>query len=144
MQAKEKDGLIAVRLFPNEDLFDSLSKACKQINVQSAVIVSGIGQFKDISLGYFRKKGDYSPEEFPEPYEIISLTGNVGLQDGGEYAFHMHVTMGDEGKKVLGGHLLKATVAITGEIFLLKSDIKIVRKVEEETGLKGMFLEEKK
>lgn len=141
MQFKEENNLIAVRLFPGEDLFKTLEEVCRKFDVKTAVIVSGIGQFKNISLGYFRKKGDYSPEEFSKPYEIISLTGNIAKQDDSEYAFHMHVTMGDEGKKVLGGHLLKATIAITGEIFLLKSDIKIIRKIEEETGLKGMFLE---
>ena len=47
-----------------------------------------------------------------------------------------------EEKKVVGGHLISAKVEVTNEIVLLKTDLKFKRKLEESTGLEGMFLEE--
>jgi predicted DNA-binding protein with PD1-like motif len=42
---------------------------------------------------------------------------------------------------VVGGHLIKGTVEVTNEIFILKTGIDFRRKEEEKTGLKGMFLD---
>lgn len=143
METKEdkEKGLIFVRLFPNEDFYGSLKSACEKHDVKTAVIVSGLGQLKNFSLGYFKEKGDYLPEEFSEPYELISLTGNISKQENGDYEFHVHSSLGDSSKKVIGGHLIKGVVEITNEIVLLKSNINVHRKVEEQTGLKGLFLE---
>jgi len=52
------------------------------------VVISGIGQLKDLKLGYFREKGHYAPEAFHETHELLSLSGNVIKQDGG-YLFHI-------------------------------------------------------
>jgi len=43
---------------------------------------------------------------------------------------------------VIGGHLIKGKVEVTNEIVLLKTNLKMRRKLEESTGLQGMFLEE--
>lgn len=140
MQTKEKDNLIFIRLFPDEKVFEALEEVCKKHNVETAVVLSGIGQLKDFELGYFKEKGDYAPEQFAKPHELLSLEGNVSKQEEG-YNFHLHAVLGDEKKQVVGGHLIKGMVEVTGEIVLLKTDMEFKRKVEETTGLKGMFLE---
>jgi len=38
--------------------------------------------------------------------------------------------------KTFGGHLMKAEVNITNEIFLLLTDLNIIRKIDDVTGLK--------
>jgi predicted DNA-binding protein with PD1-like motif len=141
MQSKEKDGLIFVRLFPGEDIYRSLREVCRQHNVETAVVLSGVGQLKRFKLGYFREKGDYTPEELAKPHELLSLNGSISNQQG-DYNFHLHVALGNEAKKVVGGHLLEGEVEVTNEIILLKTDLTVTRKLEESTGLKGMFLEE--
>jgi len=112
MQSKEKNNLIFIRLLPDEELQEQLKKV----------------------------KGDYSPETFDKPYELLSLTGNICLQDG-EYLLHLHAVLGDENKQVVGGHLIKGTVEITNEIILLKMPMGVKRKFEENTGLKGIYFE---
>jgi predicted DNA-binding protein with PD1-like motif len=141
MQSKEKDGLIFVRLFPGEDIYRSLREVCRQHNVETAVVLSGVGQLKRFKLGYFREKGDYTPEEFAEPHELLSLNGSISNQQG-DYNFHLHVALGNEAKEVVGGHLLEGEVEVTNEIILLKTDLTVTRKLEASTGLKGMFLEQ--
>jgi len=141
MQSKEKDGLVFIRLFPGEDVYQSLKEACRKHRVETAVVLSGVGQLKQFRLGYFKEKGDYTPEEFEKPHELLSLTGSISNQ-GGDYNFHLHVALGNEEKKVVGGHLIKGEVETTNEIVLLKTDLKVKRKLEESSGLQGMFLEE--
>jgi len=141
MQSKEKGGLIFIRLFPGEDIYQSLKKACQKHRVKTAVVLSGIGQLKKFKLGYFKEKGDYAPQEFEKPHELLSLMGSISNQ-GGDYNFHLHVALGNETKGVVGGHLIKGTVEVTNEIVLLKTDLAITRKLEESSGLQGMFLEE--
>ena len=142
MQSKEKDNLVFVRLFPGEDTLQELKKACKKHKIETAVVIAGLGQLKQFQLGYYKEKGNYTPQEFQKPHELLSLTGNISNQEG-EYNFHLHAVLGDEGKNVVGGHLISGTAEVTNEIVLLKTDLKVKRKLEESTGLEGMFLEER-
>ncbi len=153
MQSKEKDNLIFARLFPGEEIFESLEKVCRKYNIETAVILSGLGQLGEFELGFFKEKGNYLPEKFTEPHELLLLTGNVSLparnashseaggQDG-QYEFHLHAVLGNKQKRAVGGHFIKGTVSVTGEIVLLKTDLKVRRETEETTGLKGLFLHE--
>jgi len=140
MQSKEKDNLVFIRLFPGEYIHEELEKACRKHCAQTAVVLSGIGQMTEFELGYFKTRGDYSPEKYIEPHELLALSGNMIRQDG-EYLFHLHAVLGNEEKAAIGGHLISGRVAITNEIVLLKDDISIFRRLEEETGLKGLYME---
>ena len=140
MQSKEKDNMIFMRLFPDEDVQEKLKEACRLHDIKTAVILSGLGQLKKVQLGYFKGKNDYTPKNFDMPHELLSLTGNICKQDG-DYILHLHAVLGDEKKNTVGGHLIEGKVEITNEIVLLKTDIDIKRKFEEKTGLKGLFIE---
>jgi len=140
MQSKEKDNLIIIRLFSNEDINKKLIDACKFYNVKTAIIISGLGQIKKFQLGYFRKKNNYIIKKFNKPYELLSLTGNICYQND-EYILHLHAVLSDENKNTVGGHLIEGKVEITNEIALLKTDLEIKRVLEENSGLKGLILE---
>ena len=140
MQTKEKDKLIFIRLFPDEDIYEKLEEVVKKYNVETAVVIAGIGQLKNFELGYFKEKGNYTPQLFTKPHELLSLSGNISKQNN-KYNFHLHAVLGNEEKTLVGGHLIKGSVAVTNEIILLKTNLKIKRKLEEETGLEGMLLE---
>ena len=141
MESKEQDQIIFVRLFSDENLFNMLEKVCQKHNVKTAVVLSGLGQLKKFKLGYFVEKNNYSPQEFTDPHELISLTGNIGMLDNEKYEFHLHASLGNKNKETVSGHLIDGTVEITNEIVLLKTDIEIKREIEDKTGLKGLFLE---
>ena len=134
MESAENENLIFIRLFPNEDVSTQLIKACQKHNVKTAVLISGIGQLKEVKLGYFKKKGNYSPKFFKKPLEILLLTGNITLLDE-EYISHLHIVVGDENKNAFGGHFIDGKISITAEIVLLKNDIKLNRKINKNTGL---------
>ena len=138
--SKENDNIVFIRLFPDENIYEMLENVCKKHNIKSAVVISGLGQLKNFKLGYFVEKNNYSPKEFIEPHELISLTGNIAHVNN-KHEFHLHAALGNKNKETVSGHLLDAIVEITNEIVLLKTDIKLKRQIEENTGLKGLFLE---
>lgn len=140
MQSREKDNLIWVRLFPGEDVYEMLKQVCRQYEIKTAVIVSGLGQLADFELGFFKEKGNYLAERFSEPHELLCLTGNVSKQ-GNDYEFHLHAVLGNSRKQTVGGHFVGGRVSITAEIALLKTFLKVKRSTEEATGLRGLFLE---
>jgi hypothetical protein len=140
MQSKEKDNIIFLRLFPDEDLHEKLREVCKLYGVKTAVVLSGLGQLKKFKLGYLKEKDNYTPEKFDKPQELLALTGNICLQNE-DYELHLHAVLGDEKKNAIGGHLIEGKVEVTNEIVLLKTNIAVKRRLEEKTGLKGMFLE---
>lgn len=139
MQSKEKDNIIIIRLFPDEKVNDKLKEACKKHEIKTAVILSGIGQLKDAKLGYFKNKGNYTPESFEKPSEILSLTGNICKQDE-DYIMHIHAVLGDEEKKAIGGHFIEGTISVTAELILLKTNIDFKREMDKKTGLFNLYL----
>ncbi len=142
MQSSEKDGVLFVRLFPGEDVPASLVAACVERGITSGALVSGVGMLKDIELSYFnRASGGYDAHRFPEPMELVSLSGNIS-RDGDGIFVHAHASLADAEARVFGGHLSQASVAVTAEIVILRSGVPAFRRIEAATGLKGLFLDE--
>lgn len=140
MKCIKKDNLIIIRLFPDENIIEEIKNVCKKYKVKTAVVISGLGQLKFFQLGYFKEKGDYIPEEFNIPHELVSLTGNIVSQKD-DYLLHLHAVLSDEHKKAIGGHLIQGIVEVTGEIILLNSSISLRREFDEKTGLNLISLE---
>ena len=138
MESKEMENIIFIRLFPEEDVNEQLKEACRLHEIKTAVVISGIGQLKNVKLGYFKKKGDYNPEIFNNPVEILSLSGNICKQED-DYIFHLHAVLGDEKKNAIGGHFIEGKISITGEIVLLKTNFNVQRRLNEKTGLKDLY-----
>lgn len=140
MQSKARENLIILRLFPGEEIIQGLRKVCKKYKIKTAVVLSGLGQLAEFELGFFKEKGDYLPERFIEPYELLCLTGNISLQKDG-YEFHLHVVLGNSHKQVVGGHFIQGKVSVTAEIVLQKVNLIIKRAQDPKTGLRAMSLE---
>ena len=118
-----------------------MKEICRQKKVQTAVVVSAIGQIKNFRLGYFNGSR-YLYRDCSEVYELISLSGIISKsQQGDTYEVHLHAAVGSSDHQVLGGHLTQAVVQATNEIVLLKSDLTVQRKFDQSTGLTGLFLE---
>ncbi|MDD5738899.1 MAG: DNA-binding protein [Candidatus Pacebacteria bacterium] len=151
MQSQEKDNLIIARFFPNENVFEQLKNLCLKHNIKTGVVLSGIGQLGFVELGFFKEKGNYTPQKFESPLEVLNISGIISANEkslplhhnevwrGGEYDFHLHINLSNEQKNTLGGHFIGGIVSVTLEIAILKTDIAIKRDIEEKTGLRGLF-----
>ena len=140
MKSNEMNNIIFIRLFQDEDVNEQINEACRLHDVKTAVVLSGIGQLKQVKLGYFKEKGDYTPETFNKPLEILSLSGNICKQNN-NYILHLHAVLGDKKKNTIGGHFMEGKISITGEIVLLKTSINVYRKLNNKTGLQALILE---
>lgn len=140
MKSIEKNGLIFLKLLKDENVNEMINETCKKHKIKTAVILSGIGQLKNIMLGYFKERGNYTPQTFKEPLELLMLSGNI-CREKDKYITHFHGVFGSENKKAMGGHFINGTVSITAEIVLLKTDIDIGRKIDIETGLKNLHFQ---
>jgi predicted DNA-binding protein with PD1-like motif len=110
MQCSEDKGVIIIRLFTEESLFPSLAEICRLKQVQTAVIVSAIGQIKEFILGYFNGE-KYLLYQSPMTHELISISGIISRSSQGtDYDFHLHAAVANSSHQVYGGHLKQAVV----------------------------------
>jgi predicted DNA-binding protein with PD1-like motif len=88
-----------------------------------------------VTLGYFdRARKDYRKIPLPEQVEVLSLIGDVALEDD-EPKVHAHVVVGKADGTAHGGHLLEARVWPTLELVLTESPRELARRSDRETGL---------
>lgn len=137
MEYRDSKDLVFIRLHQGDDLFDSLRQVCKDCGLKVGLVVSGIGMLKQAELSYFVSSGRYSPVLFPEPLELVSLTGNIIFQEG-ECHLHLHAVLADEEKQTVAGHLSGGKVNVTNEIVIVKTSIAAKRELDEDTGLMAL------
>jgi predicted DNA-binding protein with PD1-like motif len=101
----------------------------------SASHFTAIGAFSAVTLGYFdRDKKDYLKNSIDEQVEVLSLIGDIAL-DEYEPKIHAHVVVGKSDSTAHGGHILEAHVWPTLEVVITASPVHLRRKHDPETGL---------
>jgi uncharacterized protein len=103
---------------------------------------TGIGAFSDLVVGYFdRERRDYTRITIREQVEVLSLVGDIALDDEAPRV-HAHVVVGKSDGSAHGGHLLEAHVWPTLEIVLVKTPGQLRKRFDPETGLALIDLED--
>jgi hypothetical protein len=101
----------------------------------SASHFTAIGAFSDAVLGFFDLRArDYRPILVEEQVEVLSLVGDVALEDG-RPKVHAHVVIGDWRGNARGGHLLKARVRPTLEVIITETPAHLHRRHDPASGL---------
>lgn len=96
---------------------------------------TAIGAFSETMLGYFdRETKDYQKIPIREQVEVLSLIGDIALNEGVPQV-HAHVVIGKSDGTAHGGHVLEARVWPTLEVILTESPNHLCRKYDPETGL---------
>ncbi len=135
-KTRSRETLI-IRLEKGEELVGSIIKACEEEQVKTGII-SGIGACGEIEVGYFDTKNkEYFSKTFSGHLEIVSLSGNFSHMKGEPYG-HLHIAFSDEECSLHGGHLNRAVISATAEIFVQAVDIEVDREFSEEIGLNLM------
>ncbi len=127
--------VIVARIYPDEDIIDSITRIVKEKNVKSG-LVNVIGACKKATIGFFdllSKK--YSFKTIEEDLELLSCMGNLSFKDG-EPVVHLHVNLGKSDFSVMGGHLSQPTIiSVTGEAYIYEIDKKLPRALDPQIGL---------
>lgn len=123
-----------IKLDKGEDVLALLTEYINTAGIKSGTLTA-IGVLSDVTIGYYElEKGAYIKKVLKGDYELLSLTGNVGLLNKAMHP-HVHVILGDDKFNCYGGHLLNARVGITCEIFLTTADIKLERIYDDKVKL---------
>ena len=94
-----------IRLKRGEDLLDTIKRICKEKNIQSGVVLSGVGC---ISSGRVRDASGVRIRESTEHCEIVSLNGTVSAA-----RCHVHIALSKEDLSTIGGHLCSGCIVNT-------------------------------
>lgn len=137
---KRLENAFAVRLEKGEEIAATLKRFCAEQKITLGS-VSGIGAVRTLTLGFFNPSDrKYREETFEDFFEITSLSGNITTKEGLPY-LHLHMNAAGNGFRTIGGHLIAATISLTGEIFIRTWDARVGRVMDEELGINLMQMD---
>jgi predicted DNA-binding protein with PD1-like motif len=98
--------------------------------------LSAIGAFRRAMLLYF----DWETKEYleipvEEQVEVASLSGDIGIDEEGNPALHVHLVLGRSDGTALAGHLKSAEVRPTLEVIITETPGHVRRRHDSKTGL---------
>jgi uncharacterized protein len=111
-------------------------KSFAEENKLSSSSFKAIGALSGARVGWFNweTKKYETAARFDEQIEVLSLIGDVALQDG-KPVVHAHLIVGRKDGTAHGGHLLEAHVRPTLEIILTESPQSLRKKIDADSGL---------
>lgn len=125
---------IIARIDFGEEIIEKLIEICDKEHVELANI-NALGAVGEFTIGLFdTSQKKYYSKDFKGDYEIVSLTGSITKMDGKLYS-HLHMSVSDIEYSVYGGHLNKAIVSATCEMFIHIVEGTVDRKFDELSGL---------
>jgi len=136
-------GVLAVRLHDGDDFVPSLLEAFDKVGLRSGAIVSGLGMLRDFEIGWLDTRTHvYRKGTFTLPHELLSLSGSVAVTDDAEARVmpHLHASLAGPDHSVVGGHLFKATTNVLNEVFVLRLDAPLRRRLNPATGIMELAL----
>jgi hypothetical protein len=117
-----------------EEVIETLTRFAKERHI-SAGHFTAIGAFSDAGIGYYDwQKKDYLRNEIKEQVEVVSLIGDIAV-DNGTPKIHAHVVVGKRDGSAMAGHLLDGHVRPTLELVLDDSSGQLRRRFDPESGL---------
>jgi predicted DNA-binding protein with PD1-like motif len=134
MISKKSGNFCFIRVDKGEELINIIKKISLQQKIKTASFY-GLGAVEKVYIAhYLLKKKQYKITKMNGLFEMTSLIGNI-IEKDNEPVIHAHINITDTKRNVYGGHLIKATVWATAEIFIEILPIKLIRRLDENTGL---------
>jgi uncharacterized protein len=116
MQAVREGTRWMVRLDDGEDLLGSLTEFARREDLRAGAVVSGIGMLRRATIGYW-DGSQYRPQELTVPHEVVGLQGSIASAQGAP-SIHLHLAAAGPDYRLVGGHVLHATVGMLEEIYI--------------------------
>jgi len=117
-----------------DDVIASLTAFAEGKHIGGASL-HGIGAFSKATIAYWNKETKvYEEIAVHEQVEVLSIAGSVATS-GDAVKVHAHVVLGRRDGSAMGGHLLRATVFPTLELFIADMGARLTREKDPDTGL---------
>lgn len=124
-----------IRLNRGETLRQCLHDFVLETKLDGAWI-SGIGGATSAELGFYNLGTKaYQWRTIEEPLEIVSLHGNLALDEHNAPVFHLHGVVANSSYQTFGGHIKDLTVGGTCELFVHRAYQPLHRRLDNDTGL---------
>lgn len=134
MEYKRFGKNIVARLDIGDEIIESIKEIALKEKIKLAM-VNALGAANNFEIGVYNvSEKKYYKNEFKGAYEITSLHGSINTMNG-EFYTHIHMSAGGLDGKVVGGHLYRAVVGGTCEMFIDILDGTVDRVKDEKTGL---------
>lgn len=134
MEYKRFKNVIVARFDRNEEILDKIKEISLKEKIHLANI-NALGAVSDFTIGVYNVgEKKYYSNSFNGNFEIISLMGSINTMNK-EFYTHIHASFGNEKNEVFGGHLNKAIVSATCEMFIYVIDGEVDRFNDPLTGL---------
>lgn len=134
MEYKKFGNVIVVRLDPGDEILESIKKVSEKENIKLAK-VEALGATNEFTIGaYSIPEQKYYKNDYKGVWEIVALHGNINTMNG-EFYTHIHMGAGDNEGHFVGGHLNRAIISATCEMFITLIEGKVDRVKDEKTGL---------
>ena len=118
-----------------DEVITGITEFAKEHSLNASQLTA-IGAFSDALLGFFDFSiKDYRKIPVNEQVEVLSLNGDITLDQRAGIKVHIHTVLGKADGTAHGGHLLAAQVHPTLEVIITESPGHLLRKHDEETGL---------
>ena len=140
MQAVRDGTKWMLRLDEGQDLLEALAAFAEKEHLRAAAVLFGIGMFRRATFGYW-DGSQYQPHEITVPHEVVALHGTIAWADG-HPSVHLHSAVAGPDHRLVGGHLLRATVGILQEVVVETFPGRsFARPMVESIGLRMLDLE---
>jgi len=137
MKFRQMGDRLLIRPEVGEEVLEAIVRAAREAGVESGEL-TGIGGVEEVELGYYDLDAKrYVRRGLEGRFELVSLVGNLSCAEGVPFV-HAHAVLSGPDMRALGGHLFKARVAVTAEIWLWGTEQTLARSYDESVGLKTL------
>lgn len=127
-----------LRFNKGEQLAPLLEQFAAEQHIDGAWL-SGLGAATALTLGFYDlDKQEYQWQDFDGLYEVVSLQGNIALDENGQPVFHLHGVFSDAEYHTVGGHVKDLVVGGTLELFAHRTFKPLGRTFDPNVGLKTL------
>lgn len=120
---------------PGEEAFEAIRRFARAENINAAS-VTAIGAFATATLAFFDlSTQDYREIPVADQSEVLSLIGDITLDEKDMPNPHLHVVLGFADGSTKGGHFLKGVVRPTLEVVIRETPAELRRSYNREFGI---------
>ena len=120
---------------PDDDAIEMLDKFAREQTL-SAAQLTAVGAFSHATVGWFdRHAKAYRHIDVGEQCEVLSLVGDIALDDHEVPVTHAHAVLGLSDGQVRGGHLLAGAVWPTLEVIIRETPAHLRKTSRPDIGI---------
>jgi predicted DNA-binding protein with PD1-like motif len=120
---------------PEEEAFEAIRRFAKTENINAASVTAS-GAFATATLAFFDlTTQEYKEIPVTEQNEVLSLLGDITLDENDTPNPHLHVVLGFADGSTKGGHFLNGVVRPTLEVVIRETPAELRRTYRREFGI---------